>query len=244
MLFALISLYGLLSNKDGWFYRSNNDLQADARLSQNLVKATLDTLYRAGIINIQCPGKGKKHTTNRIHINFESFKRYEAYSFNDIRNNPDLLIDTIPYRDHFVPSYCENIGKSESETPSEEVCENMTTIIDTIDSSNTINTSYTIENNILNNINTETEIETSTLPDRLETPAENTSSTFGDYLQGFIDSYSYINYSYSPDVFCSTYYLELTELQSHVSEGVGIFLNIKDLSVHLHYFKTTGKVLE
>ena len=95
------------------------------------------------------------------------------------------------------------------------------------------------------NIDTEpTAEETSTLPGRTETPAENTSRTFGDYLQGFLDRYPYINYSYYPEVFNTTYYQELTELQSQVREGIGVALAINDLSTYLHYFKTTGKVLE
>ena len=158
MLIALIELHSLYANSDGWFFRSNKDLQDDADLSQNLVKVVLDTLYRAGIINVFCVGKGKGHTSNRIHINFESFIKYEAYSFNDIRNNPDIKIHTLPYKDHFTPSYSKNSGESKSEemseTTSENLGEEMTTIIDTTntpDTSNTITNSYSIDT-ILNNI--------------------------------------------------------------------------------------------
>lgn len=155
MLFALIDLHNLYSNQDGWFFRSNQDLQYDADLSQNLVKVVLDTLYRAGIINVFSVGQGKGHASNRIHINFESFIKYEAYSFNDIRNNPDLHIKTLPYKDHFSPSYCERIGDSESErvseASSESIGEKMTTILDTPTSPDTSNTSYSIDN-LLNNI--------------------------------------------------------------------------------------------
>ena len=153
MLFALIDLHNLYANKDGWFFRSNKDLQDDTDLSQNLVKVVLDTLYRAGIINVSCVGQGKGHTSNRIHINFESFIKYEAYSFNDIRNNPDLHIHTISYTDHHTPAYCERLDESEgegmSETTSESIGEKMTTIIDTTNTPDTINTSYSIDN-ILN----------------------------------------------------------------------------------------------
>lgn len=158
MLFALIDLHNLYANPDGWFFRSNKDLQDDTDLSQNLVKVVLDTLYRAGIINVSSVGQGKGHTSNRIHINFESFIKYEAYSFNDIRNNPDLHIHTLSYKDHHTPSYCEWLGDSvsegRSETSSENLGEKMTTILDTTntpDTSNTINTSYSIDN-ILSNM--------------------------------------------------------------------------------------------
>ena len=157
MLFALIDLNQLYANPDGWFFRSNKDLQDDTDLSQNLVKVVLDTLYRAGIINVFSVGKGTGHTSNRIHINFESFNKYEAYSFNDIRNNPDLHIRTISYKDHHTPAYCERLGDSESEALGESIGEKMTTIIDTPD---TLNTSNTIDN-ILDTIEEPAAIETS-----------------------------------------------------------------------------------
>ena len=156
MLNILLGLSSLLQKEDGWFYRSNKDLQLDTRLSENVVRATLDTLYRAGIINIDCIGKGRGHRTNRILINFESFKVYEQYSFNDIRNNPDLWIETVKYKDHFVPSYmrkCEKVSTSieSSEDKCEEICEckceKVSTNTDTTDTSNTLNTK---ENNLIN----------------------------------------------------------------------------------------------
>ena len=156
MLFALIDLNQLYANPDGWFFRSNKDLQDDTDLSQNLVKVVLDTLYRAGIINVFSVGKGTGHASNRIHINFESFNKYEAYSFNDIRNNPDLHIRTISYKDHHTPAYCERLGDSESEALGESIGEKMTTIIDTPD---TLNTSNTIDN-ILDTIEEPAAIET------------------------------------------------------------------------------------
>jgi len=176
MLFALIDLHNLYSNQDGWFFRSNQDLQYDTDLSQNLVKVVLDTLYRAGIINVFSVGQGKGHTSNRIHINFESFTKYEVYSFNDIRNNPDLHIKTLPYKDHFSPSYCEKVGDRESErvseASSESIGEKMTTILDTLTSPDTSNTSYSIDNLLNNKIIEEdpSGIETSIPEDGIELP--------------------------------------------------------------------------
>lgn len=151
MLTTLIGLSSLMKKEDGWFYRSNKDLQLDTRLSENVIRATLDTLYRAGIINIDCIGKGRGHRTNRIHINFESFKKYQQYSFNEIRNNPDLWIETVKYKDHFVPSYMkksEDICESKCEGLCECICEKVSTNTDTTDLSNT---SDTKEYNIINN---------------------------------------------------------------------------------------------
>ena len=149
MLTTLLGLSSLMKNEDGWFYRSNKDLQLDTRFSQNLVIATLDTLYQAGIINVDCIGKGRGHRSNRIHINFESFKVYQQYSFNDIRNNPDLWIETVSYKNHYSPSYCKDKGKEIGNTLGNRIGKKVTTNTDTTDLSNTTNTKE------YNNINIE-----------------------------------------------------------------------------------------
>lgn len=150
MLSTLIGLHTLLANEDGWFYRSNADLQGDTRLGETLVRATLDTLFQAEIIDIDCIGKGKGHRSNRIHINFDSFKKYQQYSFNDIRNNPDLWIDTIKYKGSgFSTSYSQ---KSSQET-SQRTSQKLRTNTNTTDTSNSLNTTK--------ELNTKEEIETS-----------------------------------------------------------------------------------
>lgn len=140
MLTTLLGLSSLMKKEDGWFYRSNKDLQLDTRFSQNLVIATLDTLYQAGIIDVDCIGKGKGHRSNRIHINFESFKVYQQYSFNDIRNNPDLWIETVSYKNHYSPSYCKEEGKEIGNSLGNRIGKKVTTNTDTTDLSNTTNT--------------------------------------------------------------------------------------------------------
>ena len=158
MLNILLGLSSLLQKEDGWFYRSNKDLQLDTRFSQNLVHATLDTLYQAGIIDVDCIGKGRGHRSNRILINFESFKVYEQYSFNDIRNNPSLWIETVPYKNHYSPSYLHkgneigkkvttNICKTTGNTIGKRIGKKVTTNTNTTDTSNTLNTK---ENNLIN----------------------------------------------------------------------------------------------
>lgn len=141
MLTTLLGLSSIMKKEDGWFYRSNKDLQLDTRLSQNLVIATLDTLYQAGIINVDCIGKGRGHRSNRIHINFECFKVYQQYSFNDIRNNPDLWIETVPYKNHYSPSYCKDKGKDKGKeignTLGNRIGKKVTTNTDTSNTTNT-----------------------------------------------------------------------------------------------------------
>lgn len=240
MLFALIDLHNLYSNQDGWFFRSNQDLQYDTDLSQNLVKVVLDTLYRAGIINVFSVGQGKGHTSNRIHINFESFTRYEVYSFNDIRNNPDLHIKTLPYKDHFSPSYCEKVGDSESErvseTSSESIGEKMTTITDTIDTADTLNTSYSIDNITKDN---------NTKDNTLENTTNNEEkSPFESMLCNFIDKYPNINYSLNEQDFMSNYYQQLLEFQTFVRSEVQLILPLDFYSKQLRYYYYTGRVYE
>lgn len=155
MLTTLIGLNSMLS-KDGWFYRSNTDLQGDTRLGETLVRATLDTLYQAGIIDIDCVGKGRGHRSNRIHINFESFKKYQQYSFNDIRNNPDLWIETIKYKGSgFSTSYSKKSSQNTSQDISQNTSQKVRTNTNTIDTSYTSNIIYTKET-----INTKESIDT------------------------------------------------------------------------------------
>ena len=145
MLTTLIGLNSLLA-KDGWFYRSNTDLQGDTRLGETLVRATLDTLYQAGIIDIDCVGKGRGHRSNRIHINFESFKKYQQYSFNDIRNNPDLWIETIKYKGSgFSTSYSKKTSQNTSQDISQNTSQKVRTNTDTTDTSHISNITYTKE---------------------------------------------------------------------------------------------------
>lgn len=147
MLSTLIGLSSILSNEDGWFYRSNSDLKGDARLGETVVRATIETLWQAGIINIDCVGKGRGHRTNRIHINFESFKVYEQYSFNDIRNNPDLWINTIPYKGSGFKTTYDKQSQETSQNISQETSQKLRTNTDTTDTTDTLDTLNTKELN-------------------------------------------------------------------------------------------------
>ena len=158
MLTTLIGLSTIMSKEDGWFYRSNTDLQGDTRLGETLVRATLDTLYQAGIIDIDCVGKGRGHRSNRIRINFESFKKYQQYSFNDIRNNPDLWIETLKYKGSgFSTSYSKKSSQNTSQDISQNTSQKVRTNTNTTDTSNSTDIINTKENNISKDIEKETE---------------------------------------------------------------------------------------
>lgn len=59
MLFTLIQLSSYYAKEDGWFFRTNEDLRIESQLSENLVRATLSTLYSIGIVDVKTVGKGK-----------------------------------------------------------------------------------------------------------------------------------------------------------------------------------------
>lgn len=203
---------------NGYFTLSVEELAEHLRLKNKKdARLTLEAMYRAGIIDVKA--ESGKRLGAKIKINWDKITSEEID-----------WVEKLP-RDAKI-TYCEDTDCAETSTnctPTLEIEKNRTDIEKDIDIE--IDTEPTAE-------------ETSTLPGRIETPAENTSSTFGDYLQGFLDRYPYINYSYYPEVFNTTYYQELTELQSQVREGIGVALTINDLSTYLHYFRTTGKVLE
>ena len=100
-LFGLIQISSEFADADGWVFRTNEDLQNDLKLSQHLVVATIDTLYRKGIVSVKPQGKrgkGKKTPPNYYKLNYDKFKEYESMDFNSLRN-PDLTIETVRYKE-------------------------------------------------------------------------------------------------------------------------------------------------
>lgn len=188
MLFALIDLSGIHSNEDGWFYRSNKELQLDTDLSENLVRVVLDTLYQAGIINVFSNGRGKRQT-NRIHVNFESFRKYEQYTFNDTRNNKDLKIRTLKYKgSDYSPSYL-NPKRTPQQIPQEtpqQIPQKVSTILDTL---NTLNT---LENNII--YNEEIPQKVSTCSEKNPCTKEELGMIYRKNFEELMSSYPTLNY--------------------------------------------------
>ena len=100
-LFGLIQISSEFADADGWVFRTNEDLQNDFKLSQHLVVATVDTLYRKGIVSVRPQGKrgkGKRTPPNYYKLNYDKFKEYESMDFNSLRN-PDLTIETVRYKE-------------------------------------------------------------------------------------------------------------------------------------------------
>lgn len=164
-----------------------------------------------------------------IDVKAENGKRLGAkikINWDKITNEEIDWVEKLP-RDAKI-TYCEDADCAETSTnctPTLEIEKNRTDIEKETD--------------------TDTEIDTNIEIDTEPTAEETSISlSFEDYLECFIESYPYVNYSYSPEKFYDTYFQELTGLQTQVREGIGRTLTIRDLSTYLHFFKTTGKVLE
>lgn len=121
MLFTLVQLSSYFENRskddneawDGWFFRSNADLQAQSRLSENLVRATISTLYRIGIVDVKLDVKSKNQTPNRFKVNEAAMLTWEKYNIEDCIKNPDYAIMTDHYKEPgWKPSYLDKSAKA------------------------------------------------------------------------------------------------------------------------------------
>ncbi|MDE6300269.1 MAG: hypothetical protein K2M19_00950, partial [Muribaculaceae bacterium] len=82
MLSTLVQLSSYYADSNGWFFRSNDDLRVQTKLSENLVRATLSTLYKIGVVEIRTVGKGKSKTPNQFKLNLDKFLEWEDYNIN------------------------------------------------------------------------------------------------------------------------------------------------------------------
>lgn len=121
MLFTLLQLSSYFENRskeenevwDGWFFRSNADLQAQSRLSENLVRATISTLFRIGIVDVKLDVKSKNQTPNRFKVNEVAMLTWEKYNIEDCIKNPDYAIMTDKYKEPgWKPSYLDMSAKA------------------------------------------------------------------------------------------------------------------------------------
>lgn len=118
MLSTLVQLSSYYADKDNWFFRTNEDLRAESQLSENLVRATLSTLYSIGVVDIKTVGKGKTKTPNKFKLNVERFKDWEEYSLEDCTKHPNLRIETDNYKlKGWQPSYLHELEVSTNDVP-------------------------------------------------------------------------------------------------------------------------------
>ena len=117
MLFTLIQLSSYYADKDGWFFRTNEDLRAESLLSENLVRATLSTLYNIGIVDVKTVGKGKSKIPNQFRLNTSKFMDWDKYSIEDCIKHPDIRIETDTYKAKgWQPSYIKQLNNIVSST--------------------------------------------------------------------------------------------------------------------------------
>ena len=108
MLFTLCQLSSYYSDTSGKFFRTNADLSEESRLSQKLVIASIDTLYRHGIINVWSVGKSNGKHSNYFRLNVDRFKDFERLSMDELKN-PELQIEMVNYRDKgYTPLYLKD----------------------------------------------------------------------------------------------------------------------------------------
>ena len=156
MLFTLCQLSSHYADENCIFFRTNADLVAESRLSQKLVIATLDTLYRHGIIQVWSAGKGNGKHANYFKLNLERIKEFERLKMDELKN-PELQLPMVDYRAKgYSPSYLKkNTQNVSQEIPNDfPRISQITNNIENIDNENNINNEE-IENSNINNIEDE-----------------------------------------------------------------------------------------
>lgn len=100
MLFTLIQLSTMYADEQGWFFRSNADLEAETKLSRKVMDGTLDALLKRNLIDFvpQQQGKGVKQTSRLYMVNYKTFLDYESLSVEDCMKNPKYQIVTSDYK--------------------------------------------------------------------------------------------------------------------------------------------------
>ena len=164
-LLQLSSYYQTKDNKfDGWFFRSNADLEAETRLNTKVLSGALDALFKAKIIDIipQQKGQGVKQVSRKYKVLYDEFKRFENISLEECYKNPEYLIETDDYK-HGAPSFqqaskqtslpTEELTSEPSSEPTSEKSTNNVYNINNKDNKDIIDNNNNRINKLLNNSN-------------------------------------------------------------------------------------------
>ncbi|MBR3937092.1 MAG: PT domain-containing protein [Bacteroidaceae bacterium] len=166
VLLCLIQFSSFCQTKDnkfdGWFFRSNSDLEAQTKLSKNVLKGALDALYKANVIDIipQQKGKGIKQETCKYKVKYDEFRRFEDITIEDCYKNPDYALETCDYK-HGAPSFLQTSQPTSQPTlqPTSQPTSLLTSLPTLGKSDNNVYNVYNIDNNnnrinkLLNNSN-------------------------------------------------------------------------------------------
>lgn len=125
MLFTLLQLSTYFENRrkeenkkwDGWFFRSNADLQAESRLSDKVVRAVISTFYRIGILEVNSVGQSRGIFPNYFRLNTSRFVEWEKMRLEDCVKNPNYSVKTDNYKQKgWKPSYVSTSNSTNEET--------------------------------------------------------------------------------------------------------------------------------
>ena len=165
MLFTLIQLSSYYADSNGYFFRTNSDLQEESKLSENVIRATLSSLYSHELIDVKTVGAKNGKTPNFFKVEFGKFLEWEKYNIEDCMKNPMYQIITDNYKEKgWKASYM--IGRAETKDSKQPpVKESIEQLNQPIQSTPPQQSEYNIDNienrnNENNKLNTEKKAET------------------------------------------------------------------------------------
>lgn len=126
VLFNLVQLSSVFADDSGFFYRSMTDLKQSFGMSENLVRASIETLYRKGLLSVKSTGfkAGKRGNTNYYKVNFDKFNQWEHLTLLQIYNIPKQdKIMLLNYKDKDYRITYTSTTKNEVVKPKMVVCE-------------------------------------------------------------------------------------------------------------------------
>ena len=100
-LTVLLQLSSVFADQDGYFFRTNEDLQQDLKMGKNLTIAVLESLYQYNLLEVKSVGftkKNGKKQVNFFRVCTENFKDYEKYHIYTITKNEELHLETVDYK--------------------------------------------------------------------------------------------------------------------------------------------------
>lgn len=100
-LTVLLQLSSVFADQDGYFFRTNEDLQQDLKMGKNLTIAVLESLYQYNLLEVKSVGftkKNGKKQVNFFRVCTENFKDFEKYHIYTITKNEELHINTVDYK--------------------------------------------------------------------------------------------------------------------------------------------------
>ena len=137
-LFTLLQLSSYYADEDGWFFRSNADLQAQSRLSNKMVIAILSTFHRLGILEVKSVGHSKGTIPNKFRLLTDKFSEWEDIRLEDCVKNPQYHVPLDDYKQRgYIPSYLSS--EVQQTSPSTHNIENVENADNTENTNNTQN---------------------------------------------------------------------------------------------------------